>query len=74
MNDFNHFIGKHVDIEVSGKNYYKGTLIDAGLDIIVVYDHSTLSFLYIPIEKPIESDSASISFRKALANAKGQFV
>jgi hypothetical protein len=92
MSDFNHLIGKYVDIEISGKNYCQGTLVDTGLDIIVVYDGKR--FFYIPIlhiqrmkqdtmqtvasdihpEKPIVGDSDSISFRKILMNAKGQFV
>jgi hypothetical protein len=95
MSDFAHLIGKNVDVEISGKNYCNGILVDAGLDIIVVYDNTASSFYYIPVvhiqrlketrieetfgfgpppEKPIESDSHSISFRKILTNAKGQFV
>lgn len=95
MSDFNHLIGKYVDIEISGKNYCKGTLVDMGLDIIVIYSNKTQYFFYIPIVhiqrlkeavmeetftygphpvKPITSDSNSISFRKILTNAKGEFV
>ncbi|WP_047153449.1 hypothetical protein [Aneurinibacillus tyrosinisolvens] len=95
MSDFAHLIGKNVDVEISGKNYCNGILVDAGLDIIVVYNNIASSFYYIPVvhiqrlketrieetlgfgpppEKPIESDSHSISFRKILTNAKGQFV
>lgn len=95
MNEFHPFVGKHVEVKISGESYYKGTLIDSGLDILVVYDHRTAAFFYIPIvhiqrvkevkkeetstdslpvETPIESDAASISFRKTLLNAKGKFV
>jgi len=93
MSDFQHLIGKYIDIEISGKNFCKGTLLDIGLDIIVVYNNKTQQFFYIPIvhiqrlkeatmdetlpfvsqpEMPFTSES--ISFRKILTNAKGQFV
>jgi hypothetical protein len=46
--DFLDFIGKNVEIEISGGSFHRGILIDAGLDIIVIYEGKTNSFLYIP--------------------------
>ncbi|MBN2909737.1 DUF2642 domain-containing protein [Polycladomyces sp. WAk] len=93
MSDYQHLIGKYIDIEISGKNFCKGTLLDIGLDIIVVYNNKTQQFFYIPIvhiqrlkeatmdetlpfvsQPEIPLASESISFRKILTNAKGQFV
>ncbi|MEH7383042.1 DUF2642 domain-containing protein [Bacillus sp. JJ1533] len=45
---FQELIGKTIEIEISGGNYHKGILIDAGLDIIVIYNGRENTFLYIP--------------------------
>jgi hypothetical protein len=47
MNDLRQWIGKQLNIEVSGKNRCKGILIDFGSDIVVLYDGQ--QFLYIPL-------------------------
>jgi hypothetical protein len=49
MNDFKELLGKNIEIEISGKNYYSGILVDSGLDIIVLFVGRTGSFLYIPV-------------------------
>ncbi|MDN3016872.1 DUF2642 domain-containing protein [Paenibacillus sp. BSR1-1] len=41
-------IGKDIEVEISGGKLHKGTLLDSGLDIIVVYDAKNHSYLYIP--------------------------
>lgn len=41
-------IGKNIEIEISGECFQKGTLVDSGSDIIVLFDARTNSFLYIP--------------------------
>ena len=46
MSDFNHLIGQNVSIEISGKKELFGKLIDAGLDIVVIYNRQ---YYYIPI-------------------------
>jgi hypothetical protein len=46
--DFVDLIGKNIEVEISGCVFHKGILIDSGLDIIVLYDGRTNSFLYIP--------------------------
>ena len=46
--DFVDLIGKNIEVEISGGSFHKGILIDSGLDIIVLYDGRTNSFLYIP--------------------------
>lgn len=46
MSDFNHLIGQNVNIEISGGKELYGKLIDAGLDIIVIYN---LQYYYIPV-------------------------
>lgn len=46
--DFQDLLGKYIEVEISGGVFHKGTLIDAGLDIIVIHDGRTNSFLYIP--------------------------
>lgn len=46
MSDFNQLIGQNVNIEISGKKELYGKLIDAGLDIIVIYNKQ---YFYIPI-------------------------
>ncbi|WP_075981153.1 DUF2642 domain-containing protein [Bacillus massilinigeriensis] len=86
------FLGKEVEVEISGRTYFTGILIDIGLDILVLYDGQ--KFLYIPFlhlhnikekiikeinEKPPEAvplqfEKESISYRKILMNAKGQFI
>lgn len=46
MSDFNHLINQNVSIEISGKKELFGKLIDAGLDIVVIYNKT---YYYIPI-------------------------
>jgi hypothetical protein len=46
--DFVDLIGKKVEVEISGGVFHKGILIDSGVDIIVIYEGSTNSYLYIP--------------------------
>jgi hypothetical protein len=46
--DFLDLIGKNIEVEISGGSFYKGALIDAGVDIVVIYEGRTNSFLYIP--------------------------
>ena len=46
--DFVDLIGKKIEVELSGGIFRKGILIDAGLDIIVLFDGMTDSYLYIP--------------------------
>jgi hypothetical protein len=40
-------VNQEVQIEISGKTYFNGLLIDSGLDIIVLFDGA--KFLYIPL-------------------------
>jgi len=47
--DFVHLIGKFIEIEISGSNFRKGTLLDTGQDILLIYDGEKNEFLYIPI-------------------------
>ncbi|NMD69896.1 DUF2642 domain-containing protein [Bacillus sp. DNRA2] len=95
MTGIKQLLGKEVEIEISGKTFFTGLLIDAGLDILVLFDGE--EYLYIPlmhlhnisertiksneesIEKPtnkmpFQNDEESISYRKILNNAKGQFL
>ncbi|MCA1319420.1 DUF2642 domain-containing protein [Bacillus tianshenii] len=94
MNGIKAFIGKEVEVEISGKTFFNGILIDLGLDIIVLYDG--WKFLYIPIlhlhnikeritveneqteqppdGTPFQPENETLSYRKVLTNAKGQFV
>lgn len=44
--DFVDLIGKKINIEISGGICHRGMLLDAGLDIIVIFNG--ISFLYIP--------------------------
>jgi hypothetical protein len=96
MNAFNQLMGKNIEIEISGGNFYSGILVDCGLDIIVLYVGRSDRFYYIPtvhiqrvkeakvdqnsvvyeppLEKPLEPESQTISFRGILTNAKGRFV
>ncbi len=46
--DFLELIGKNIEVEISGGSFHKGILIDSGLDIVVLYEGRTNSFLYIP--------------------------
>ncbi len=48
LTDFVDLVGKKIEVEISGGSFHKGILIDSGLDIIVLYDGRTNSFLYIP--------------------------
>jgi hypothetical protein len=42
-----HYIGKKVELEISGKEKCTGLLIDCGMDILVIYDGQ--HFLYVPL-------------------------
>jgi hypothetical protein len=46
MNHFHHLIGKTINVEISGRIEIFGQLIDAGLDILVLYNGQ---YFYIPI-------------------------
>ena len=46
--DFIDLIGKTIEVEISRDIFLKGTLLDSGLDIIVMYDDKNQNFLYIP--------------------------
>jgi hypothetical protein len=46
MNYLRQLIGKTIDIEISGKNLFRGILIDASLDLIVIYKEQ--KYFYIP--------------------------
>ncbi|MEH6946759.1 DUF2642 domain-containing protein [Bacillus sp. JJ634] len=46
MNHFHHLIGKTINVEISGKIEIFGQLVDAGLDILVLYNGQ---YFYIPI-------------------------
>lgn len=46
--DFEDLTGKNIEVEISGGIIHKGTLLDSGLDIIVLYDYKNHSYLYIP--------------------------
>ncbi|RFU66188.1 DUF2642 domain-containing protein [Peribacillus saganii] len=95
MTGLKSFLGKDVEVEISGKTYFSGILIDMGLDILVLFNGR--KYLYIPLlhlhnikerevrgheeqtEKPtntmpFQNEKETISYRKILTNAKGQFV
>jgi hypothetical protein len=46
--EFIDLIGKTIEVEISRDIFLKGTLLDSGLDIIVMYDDKNQNFLYIP--------------------------
>ena len=46
--DFIDLIGKTIEVEISRDIFLKGTLVDSGLDIIVMYDDKNQHYLYIP--------------------------
>ena len=46
--EFIDLIGKTIEVEISRDIFLKGTLLDSGLDIIVMYDGKNQNFLYIP--------------------------
>ena len=46
--EFIDLIGKTIEVEISRDIFLKGTLLDSGLDIIVMYDDKKQNFLYIP--------------------------
>ena len=46
--EFIDLIGKTIEVEISRDILLKGTLLDSGLDIIVMYDDKNQHFLYIP--------------------------
>lgn len=48
MTMFKELIGKNIEIEISGGNFYSGILVDSGLDIIVLYVGRSDRFYYIP--------------------------
>lgn len=45
--DFIDLKDKNIEVEISGGRIHEGILVDAGLDIIVIYEGKTNSFLYI---------------------------
>jgi len=47
--DFIDLIGRKIEVEISRDIFLKGTMLDSGLDIIVMYDDKNQHFLYIPI-------------------------
>ncbi|MGG1660557.1 DUF2642 domain-containing protein [Brevibacillus sp. NRS-1366] len=47
MDFIQRLLGKSIDIEISGKNFFQGVLIDAGLDLIVIDNGQT--FIYFPL-------------------------
>jgi hypothetical protein len=49
MNAYNELMGKNIEIEISGGNFHSGTLVDSGLDILVLYVGRSQRFLYIPV-------------------------
>ena len=95
MKRIQNLCGSEVEIEISGKTYFSGILIDVGLDILVVFNGE--EYLYIPLmhlhnirkrqikaneevtpqptgHMPLQNEKESISYRKILTNAKGQFL
>jgi hypothetical protein len=48
MTVFKDLIGKNIEIEISGRNFYSGILVDSGLDIVVLYVGRSQRFYYIP--------------------------
>lgn len=48
MTVFKDLIGKNIEIEISGTIFYSGTLVDSGLDILVLYVGKSDRFYYIP--------------------------
>ena len=51
MSDFNHLIGQNVKIEISGETELCGKLIDAGLDILVIYNKQYYYFPFTHIQR-----------------------
>lgn len=47
--DFVDMIGKILEIEISGSKVRTGTLVDAGQDILVIFQGVNNEFLYIPL-------------------------
>ncbi|WP_033828914.1 hypothetical protein [Bacillus andreraoultii] len=47
MNDFKQFIGKNMYFKLNGENSFTGRLVDAGNDIVVIYDGE--DFVYISV-------------------------
>ncbi|MDF2786994.1 MAG: hypothetical protein K0S80_92 [Neobacillus sp.] len=45
---FKELMGKNIEIEISGGNFYSGILVDSGLDILVLYVGRSDRFFYIP--------------------------
>ncbi len=89
-NPLKSYIDKNVNIEITGKTFFIGKVVDVGLDIIVLNDGE--KYLYIPLvhlhninEETSEEltisdqespldDADTISYRKTLQQAKGKFV
>jgi hypothetical protein len=42
-----YLLGKEIELEISSKTFFKGILIDVGLDILVIFDG--MKYLYIPL-------------------------
>lgn len=95
MTGIKSFLGQEVEIEISGKTFFSGILIDHGLDILVLFNGQ--QYLYIPLmhlhnikereikvseevtekptdKMPFQNEKETISYRKILTNAKGQFL
>lgn len=39
--------GETINIEISGKKYFFGTLVDTGIDVVVIFNGQ--DFVYLPI-------------------------
>ncbi|MCM3693482.1 DUF2642 domain-containing protein [Neobacillus niacini] len=48
MKTFNELVGKNIEVEISGGKFHSGTMVDSGLDILVLYVGRSQRFLYIP--------------------------
>lgn len=95
MTGIKSLLGMEVEVEISGKTFFSGLLIDVGLDILVLFNG--IQYLYIPLlhlhnikerdikmneeiteqpteKMPLQNEKETISYRKILTNAKGQFL
>lgn len=50
MSDLRCLMGKQVKLEISGNNVCIGTMVDLGLDILVLYEYENRRFYYVPLE------------------------
>ncbi|AGK54255.1 hypothetical protein [Bacillus sp. 1NLA3E] len=95
MTGIKSYLNMEVEIEISGRTFFTGILLDIGLDILVLFDGQ--EYLYIPLmhlhnikertikineegtvqptgKMPFQNEKETISYRKILNNAKGQFL